>query len=490
MPLVGGGSTGPAPQAPTLVTPANFSYQDVTSGFTFYWVYNPSAVGTTQSSWAMRMKISGSTAYSYYNNTSHVWQSALVLNSGSVQDIAIPNSGFFQNGVNYTWSVSTVDANGQGPFATDFTLVTQTAPSVSVTAPTGTIITSQPTVTWAVTTPAGVTQATYQVCVYTAAQYGAGGFSPGVSAGAYVSTVIGSAYVVSLPLSNPPDQPPVFLANSTTYRSYVQVSEFGGQLSAWAYHPFTTSWTAPDAPTITATATNDPSTGCPMIQLYVVGAEFDSMAPKVIIQRSDGLYVRGASLANPGQLNGSYEFTLNDYEIEQTVSYTYTATLVVVVSSSSTVVSPPTTSSAAVVPAQGWWEVNPLNPAMAANAQLITYTPTVNEQSSAHLVMGQAQPNVIANVMGLVDGTGVFETFSAAVYNALQALLQSQQTVFIQCPFGPLTGINYVRFGPQTGALSTGTGNVVKTSALLPSTAAQPHQTTDVSWVAAIRPTV
>jgi hypothetical protein len=222
----------------------------------------------------------------------------------------------------------------------------------------------------------------------------------------------------------------------------------------------------------------------------VVGAEFDSMAPKVIIQRSDGLYVRGASLANPGQLNGSYEFTLNDYEVVPTVSYIYTATLVVVVSSSSTVVSPPTTSSAAAVPAQGWWEVNPLNPSMAAHAQLITYTPIVNEQSTGHLVMGQAQPNVIANAMGLVDGTGSFQTFTIADYENLQALLQSQQTIFLQCPFGPVTGINYCRFGPQSGAMSTGTGNQVKSSSLLASTAAQPVLTTDITWVAQLRPTV
>ena len=126
---------------------------------------------------------------------------------------------------------------------------------------------------------------------------------------------------------------------------------------------------------------------------------------------------------------------------------------------------------------------------MAVNANFLEYNPQVTEQSTAHLVMGQPTPNVIANVMGGTDGTGQFLTLDAATYTMLQEILQSQQTIFISNPYGD-DGVNYVRFGPQTGALSTGSGNTVKSARLLPSTAAGPYRTIDVTWTAAVQPPV
>ena len=79
------------------------------------------------------------------------------------------------------------------------------------------------------------------------------------------------------------------------------------------------------------------------------------------------------------------------------------------------------------------------------------------EQSTAHLVMGQATPNVVANIMGGNDGQATFWTQDSVTYASLQALLQSQATIFVSAPFGR-GGTGYYRFGPQTGGLSSARG--------------------------------
>jgi len=105
-------------------------------------------------------------------------------------------------------------------------------------------------------------------------------------------------------------------------------------------------------------------------------------------------------------------------------------------------------------------------------------------------VQGQQTPNVVANVMGLTDGTAEVSTFTAAIYASFQALLTSQKTIFISNPYGPGSGINYVRFGPQTGGMSSGSGNKVHDSNLQPSTAAGPYNRISVTWIAQGRPPV
>lgn len=125
-----------------------------------------------------------------------------------------------------------------------------TAPS----APTGTITTTnRPTVEWANTLDAdGGAQSFYQVRVFTAAQYGAGGFDPATS----TATVESDTLHVAI---DPDDQawtPTTPLADAT-YRAYVRVAQtVNGELhwSDWAYTGFVVDVDLPATPAITATA--------------------------------------------------------------------------------------------------------------------------------------------------------------------------------------------------------------------------------------------
>ena len=212
-----------------------------------------------------------------------------------------------------------------------------------------------------------------------------------------------------------------------------------------------------------------------------------TLAGSAIIQRSDGAYLRGASLNNPLPVTGG-TIAIADYEAVPGTAYTYSLQIIVDTGGVYTA-SGISESNSVTLTTLGWWELDPNDPSTAFNAQVIAWQPQVTEQSTAHLVSGQAYPNVVAANMGGLDGQATFETFDPDTYASLQAMLQSQTTYFVSSPFG-IVDTAYVRWGPQTGGASGGSGNKVKDSSLLPSTLAAMHRTTAVTWVAQARPPV
>lgn len=134
----------------------------------------------------------------------------------------------------------------------------RTFPTTTVTAPTGTITTTdKPPTVFAYDSVDGALPTGYQVKVFSAAQYGAGGFDADTSTPVWNSGLITPVGFV-LPDSVPPTIP---LPNSTTYKSYVQTrnaatySTVQIPKSLWVASPAYTLNVNPAAvPTITATA--------------------------------------------------------------------------------------------------------------------------------------------------------------------------------------------------------------------------------------------
>src|SRR5207237_3596432 len=111
------------------------------------------------------------------------------------------------------------------PFATAFVLHAQVAPTVVVNNPTGAQTISKPTISWTPTLAGGTSQTAYRAVVYNAAQYGAGGFTPGSGASVWDSGVVASAATsVVIPT----------MLSVGTFRAYVQITETGAETSAWA----------------------------------------------------------------------------------------------------------------------------------------------------------------------------------------------------------------------------------------------------------------
>jgi hypothetical protein len=157
------------------------------------------------------------------------------------------------------------------------------APVATVTAPTegGSITTTtRPTITWTYSDPEGDAQERYRVKIFSAAQYGAGGFSPETSAPTWDSgEVFSSATSLALPVD---------LDNSTTYRAYVKVADVGssGRYSNWDNNTFTISVTAPPAPSLTVTAQQSHATG-PRTQLVLVRTSSATPTTYMVIEYSD-----------------------------------------------------------------------------------------------------------------------------------------------------------------------------------------------------------
>lgn len=253
-----------APAAPTLTSPTNASYQDVVSGLPFSAIYN-AAGSDNMGAYALRVKVAGG-AYNYWNAGGSSLQSTIVWNAltvvpGAAFGPTLPNTAIFDANT-YNWSIACQDApfGGRGPFAADFTFVAQAIPTLTVTAPSGTVgTTTQPTVQWVATFPALAAQVGYQIIV----ESGAFGSVPGSGTQAWTSGFVTSA-AVSAQIGVP-------LISGTTYRVFVQVSETGGQTSAWAFSSFTISVDVPAQPVITATPGTDPVTGVPIVILTVQG---------------------------------------------------------------------------------------------------------------------------------------------------------------------------------------------------------------------------
>ena len=254
-----------APNAPTLVSPVNGAYLDASGGLTCQAVYN-STDGTNQNAYAARLKSTG--GYTYYNAGSNTMQGTIVWNStstvpGGTFSFTFPASAL-SNGTTYNWSAASQESAGiQGPFASDFTVNAQAPPTLVVTGPTGSIVVPSPVVTWTTTPPSGATQSAYRVVIYTAAQQGIPGFTPGASPSTWDSgTLTGAAQNITVGVPLP---------NLVTYYAYVQVTETGGLSSAWQFTTFTTAFDPCATATVTAAAGTDGTTGCPLVAVTVAG---------------------------------------------------------------------------------------------------------------------------------------------------------------------------------------------------------------------------
>lgn len=294
MGIIAVGLAAPAvPYAPTLVSPVNGVYMDMSGAVTFKWQFNPQVSSNTMKGWQFFRTVNSGTS-SWWNAATLSWQTTAVWNSytlaatvsGSANNwtYAFP-VGAWANGNQYQWSVTTQDNVGYGPPASFFSINAQTAPTVSVNSPSGSVVTATPIVGWTGTFAPGTSQLTYRVIIYTTAQYGATGFSPGVSAGFYDTGVVGGN-ATSVNLANIP----VYLAVGS-YRAYVQVTETGGQASPWAYSAFTEAYVGPNAPTLTVTPNTDPTTGYPILQITLVTNE----------------NLLSANDANPSQGSGTWQ---------------------------------------------------------------------------------------------------------------------------------------------------------------------------------------
>lgn len=234
-----------SPLAPLLTSPRTLQHMASGGTIRLAWVYQHPEAGKTQAKVAVRRKELPSGSYEYWNGATWVGGETYVVCTTEYIDI---NSGWTAN-KKYQWTVRVQDsATTNGPYATDMVFICIATPTVTVLQPTGAPAVSRPPVTWEYSQAQGYQQLKYRVAVYTAAQYGIGGFTAFTSPSTWETDWKTSTTAWSEDLG-------FDVTSGTTYKAYVQVETEGGlQSAATASGAWTPSLTLPPAPTITAVA--------------------------------------------------------------------------------------------------------------------------------------------------------------------------------------------------------------------------------------------
>ena len=127
-------------------------------------------------------------------------------------------------------------------------VVTTAQPTVTVTAPSGTVTdTTFPSVTWTYADADGDPQSAYEIKVFDSTTYSGGSFSADTSTPTVETGVVTS--------SNDGQTLEADLADGTTYRAYVRVAQLvngSNYFSDWAYSQFTIDVDAPATPLLSA----------------------------------------------------------------------------------------------------------------------------------------------------------------------------------------------------------------------------------------------
>lgn len=195
-------------------------------------------------------------------------------------------------------------------------------PTVAVSAPTGSIALSRPAVEWSYSDGDGDIQAQYEVRIFTAAQYGAGGFDPETSTATWESGQIVAAddtVTVGEPLAN------------GSYRAYVRVAKDGGNeayWSDWDYEAFTVALTQPATPSLSVVQDYADTE----VEVTVSGSTITAGLTDgtVRVQRSvDEATWEDVRLSYlQPSMSGSWTVTITDYEAPRDVEVFYRAQVI------------------------------------------------------------------------------------------------------------------------------------------------------------------
>ena len=328
-------------------------------------------------------------------------------------------------------------------------------PTVTVSAPTGTITTTTaPDVTWAYADSDNETQAYYEMKVFSAAQYGAGGFDPLTSVATYESGEIASsdntAVVGDLLLSG-------------TYRAYVRVAKaVNGSpfFSDFAYSQFTINVTPPSVPTLSA-AWSD-SLG--RASLTVTGTNPTPYVSQYFdVHRSDDSGTIYAGVRNGEDIvpNASYIGTAVDYEAPRGIVAYYRARAVGVDGSGNEFPSAwSTVQQVLITNDDTWWFKAVDAPAnnlgsIRVLAQLDT---NIDEPNTVFRPLGSSRPIVVAGPLQGEDGIYSIKTVNETEWDALYPLIEYQGTILVQDPQG---NQKYIRVTARTWSAESKADGVI-----------------------------
>ncbi|MEU6674753.1 hypothetical protein [Streptomyces sp. NPDC046925] len=179
-------------------------------------------------------------------------------------------------------------------------------PTVTVEAPTGTVLTPSPVISWTYAQADGDPQAKAEYRIFTAIQVAESTFNPNSTPPQYQATVEGDITSLTLPTSINPD----------TYSVYVRVYSSFGAKSVWVGRSFTVQGPAPGVPGDDNTVSGTPGIG-------VVSVVPDSYASSVALTLRDSSNLLSVQSADFETLTDAPEYTTTNCTAAQDTSVYY-----------------------------------------------------------------------------------------------------------------------------------------------------------------------
>lgn len=307
-------------------------------------------------------------------------------------------------------------------------------PSITVSNPTGTITNSAaPDVIWAFTDTDGETQSFFEIKVFSAAQYGAGGFDPATSIPIFSSGEIGSS----------DDTAPIGeLLTTGTYRAYVRAAKsVNGQpfFSAFAFSQFTLSFTPPVTPTLAA------SWSAPLgrASFTITGATLPAgyVSQYYEVERSDDGGITYRQIRNGTDIipSGTFVGTAQDYEAPREVVVFYRARAIGVDANSNEFPTAYGTPQQVLITNDNtWWfkvveepQYNQGSIRVLADLDVI-----IEEPNTVFRPLGATRPIVVAGPLQGEDGIYNIKTVNETEWDNFYPILTHQGTLLVQDPLG------------------------------------------------------
>jgi hypothetical protein len=319
-------------------------------------------------------------------------------------------------------------------------LVYATVPTVTPSAPTGTVTTStSPTMVWAYTAGSdGDVQSRYQIRVFSAAEYGIVGFDPATSPATYDSGEVISA--ATSRVIGP-------IPTGTNYRAYIRVAQqINGSphYSAWAYTAFTMSVTTSDITSVVATPDNTNARHTIVVTWDSGSATWETLE----LERSDDAGatwtpVRG--FTGGAAVSGS-TWPANDYESQNSVNALFRSRATYL-SGGLPIVGPWTQSSATKWAMAADWLKDPTRPGRN-RAVMVQANPVLDRPrpQGVNDVIGRRDPIVVSDIRRTRRGQLVLITLTDDDADDLLDLTDADVLLFQPRP-GARIGQMYIAIG-------------------------------------------
>lgn len=328
------------------------------------------------------------------------------------------------------------------------TVVYAAKPVIDVTAPTGTLTeNNRPTVTWTNTLDsAGGNPFSTKVRIFSAAQYGAGGFDPATSTATVDTTIIGGA------ASGGSWRPDVSLPDAT-YRSYAQVEQAPSWVSFpsdWNYEGFVVNVLQPGVPTATVTA--EPAAtpvGRVKLVLGTTAGESGTTTNYFHVQRKDGTeWVNIRTVAGNG-LVAAATTTIYDYEAPVGEVATYRVRAVHNYSSSDAY-SDWCADKTVTLTTTSWSLVHPTDPTESLNVELRSFAGHGRAaRQSVIQPVGRSDAVVISDTRAPESGEIVFRLRDDSARDAVMAIAALNVPVLLRPQAGDHEPSRWVALGDE-----------------------------------------